>query len=205
MYDIDTIPKHKIKIHPNSTITRATTMKYVPMHSTIDSISDYVVIDTETTGLNGECDRIVELSAVKFINNEPVEIFETLVHPGCEIPYVTTRIHGITNEMVQNAPKIEEIIEDFDNFIKGFPIVGHNLLFDVKFIHYSGSQIVNNPKFYCTYRIASKRLSKPFPVPNHKLGTLCNYYNIPNNNQHRAYADAYATGILFQKLQRDCG
>ena len=201
---LEQIPMHKININPYSTITRATTMPYTHISSSIPNITDFVVVDTETTGLNGEYDRIVELSAVKFKNNQPIAIFETLINPKCNIPYNTIRVHGITNEMVKDAPTIAQVIEDFDQFLEDLPIVGHNLLFDLKFIHYSGSTILQNHTFYCTYRIASKRIPKPYPIQNHKLGTLCNYYNIQNNNQHRAYADAYATGILFKKLQKDC-
>lgn len=73
---LEQIPMHKININPYSTITRDTTMPYTHISSSIPDITDFVVLDTETTGLNGEYDRIVELSAVKFKNNQPIAILK---------------------------------------------------------------------------------------------------------------------------------
>ena len=155
--------------------------------------------EPNTTNIRMEGTAII--NAIKLANNEPVEIFETLIHPTCSIPYVTTRVHGITDEMVKDAPRIEDVLDDFEAFLQDLPIVGHNLLFDLTFIHYAGSHILENRKLYCTYRLASTRLSKPYPVMNHKLQTLCQYFDISIENHHRAYADAYMAGQLFQKLK----
>ena len=200
MKPLEQIPLHKIqytkthRIHPSS-------MPYTVFSKNIKDIHDYVIIDTETTGLNGKYDQIIELSAIKYINNEPVEIFETLIKPTCHIPYVTTKVHGITDDMVKDAPTIEEVLDDFEQFIEDLPLVGHNLLFDLTFIHYAGSTLLQNRKLYCTYRLASKLISKPYSVANHKLQTLCQYFDISIENHHRAYADCYMTGQLFQHLQ----
>ena len=200
MKPLEQIPLHKIQYTKAHRI-KPTSMPYTVFSKNIDNINNYVVIDTETTGLNGKSDQIVELSAIKYINNEPVSIFETLIKPTCPIPYTTSRIHGITDDMVKDAPRIEDVLLDFENFLEDLPIVGHNLLFDVTFIHYAGSTILQNRKLYCTYRLASTRLLKPQQVLNHKLQTLCQYYNISIDNHHRAYADCYMTGQLFQKLK----
>lgn len=200
MKPLEQIPLHQIT-YTNTHRNKPTSMPYTIFSKTIENIHDYVVIDTETTGLNGKYDQIVELSAIKYYNNEPIAIFETLIKPTCPIPYTTSRIHGITDEMVKDAPNIEEVLLDFEHFLEDLPIVGHNLLFDITFIHYAGSTILQNHKLYCTYRLASTRLLKPQQVPNHKLKTLCQYYNISIDNHHRAYADCYMTGQLFQKLK----
>ena len=200
MKPLNQIPMHNIT-YTISNRSNPLSMPYTIFSKHIQTINDYVVIDTETTGLNGKCDQIVELSAIKFRNNEPVEIFETLIRPSCSIPYVTTRVHGITDDMVKDKPRIEEVLDDFEAFIEDLPIVGYNLLFDLTFIHYAGSTILHNRKLYCTYRLASTRIAKPYPVANHKLQTLCQYFHISIENHHRAYADAYMTGQLFQKLK----
>ena len=200
MKPLSQIPMHSIHYHSSLRI-RPDSMPYTVFSKHIEGVNDYVVIDTETTGLNGKMDQIVELSAIKYSNNEPVEIFETLIKPTCHIPYVTTRVHGITDEMVKDAPSIEEVLDDFEAFLQDLPIVGHNLLFDLTFMHYAGSHILEKRKLYCTYRLASTKITKPYPVANHKLQTLCQYFHIRIENHHRAYADAYMTGQLFQKLK----
>ena len=170
------------------------------------------MFDTETTGLSAAKDKILEIGAIRFENGIPVAAFETLVNPGKPIPEEASSINHITDDMVANAPAIWQVLPAFDAFVGKSAVVAHNLKFDLKFIHRSGSKLIDsNRKYYCTYE-QSKRLlkgptyrngempDKDYDVYDHKLGTLCEFYHIFQPDQLRAVADAFATGKLFLKL-----
>lgn len=174
--------------------------------------NNFVVFDTETTGLSAAKDKILEIGAIRFENGIPVAAFETLVNPGKPIPEEASSINHITDDMVANAPAIWQVLPAFDAFVGKSAVVAHNLKFDLKFIHRSGSKLIDTKrKYYCTYE-QSKRLlkgptyrngemtDKDYDVYDHKLGTLCEYYHIFQPDQHRAVADAFVTGKLFLKL-----
>lgn len=181
--------------------------------------NDFVVFDTETTGLSPSKDRVIELAAIRFVNGSPVSLFETLINPGRDIPSEVTEINGITNEMVASAPTISQVLPAFEEFVAESALVAHNLEFDLKFLYYSGSVLTESKrKYYDTLEQARKLLKKPktkydreydtyevdyeseYDVYDYKLETLCDYYNITMPGQHRASADALATGKLFLNL-----
>ena len=98
-----------------------------------ETIQNFIVVDVETTGLSAR-DEIIELSAIKFRNFSPVEVFTTLIKPKKEIPPEATRVNHITNDMVLSSPTINQITPAFLEFIADTDIlVGHNLEFDLKF------------------------------------------------------------------------
>lgn len=181
--------------------------------------NDFVVFDTETTGLAPSKDRIIEIAAIRFDNGAPVALFETLINPERDIPIEVTEINGITNEMVANAPTISQALPALEEFIGESALVAHNLEFDIKFLYYSGSVITESKrKYYDTLAQARKLLKKPktkydreyntyemdyeseYDVYDYKLETLCDYYNITMPSKHRAAADALVTGKLFLSL-----
>ena len=181
--------------------------------------NDFVVFDTETTGLAPSKDRIIELAAIRFVNGNPVALFETLINPERDIPSEVTEINGITNEMVANAPTISQVLPAFEEFVAESALVAHNLEFDIKFLYYSGSVLTDSKrKYYDTLEQAKKLLKKPkvkydceyglydvdyeseYDVYDYKLETLCEYYDITMPGQHRAAADALVTGKLFLNL-----
>lgn len=174
-------------------------MSNVTRSSDVSSLGNFIAIDTETTGLSARQDQIVELTAIKFEAWEPIEIFTTLINPGIPIPEEASRIHGITDEMVKDAPKIAEVIKSFDEYIGRKNLVGHNLPFDLGFLDYAGSEYSSvKRKYYDTLYLA-KLLN--LSASDNKLTTLCDYYCIRDNaTAHRSPSDALATGILFQKL-----
>lgn len=180
---------------------------------------EFVVFDTETTGLSPAKDRIVELSAIRFVNGIPTEIFETFINPEREISPETTAINHITNDMVADAPTISKVLPSFEAFVGKSPLVAHNLEFDIKFLYYSGSIITDTPrKYYDTLAQSQKMLKKmkhkynreygiweqdydkDWDVIDYKLGTVAEYFDITFPCQHRASGDAMVAGKVFLKL-----
>ncbi len=156
-------------------------------------------MDVETTGLSPMIDAIVEIGAVK-ITPSGLEIFETLVNPEKPIPPKVTAIHHITDEMVKNSPTIRVALPDFANFVGSLPMLAHNAMFDSGFISQAflktGTPLPGN-SLYCTIRMAKvihksgNKINENGP-PDFKLTSLCTYYNIVAQRQHRAHDDALA-------------
>lgn len=158
----------------------------------------YVIIDVETTGLKAQTDEIIELTAIKVVDGDPVESFSTLIKPKKDIPKDATEVNHITNEMVADAPNIESVIEDFDNFVSGCNIVGHNIIFDLKFLYCNGSKILNQKgiKIYDTVEL-SKKVFKD--RDNYKLDNICKEnLQIIREDAHRSLSDSLATYYLFE-------
>ena len=199
----------------------------VTAKSNYDKLGNFVVIDLETTGLSNTKDEILEIAAISFEDWEPKNKFETFIMPSKRIPENITTLTGITNEMVINAPKINEVIPALSDFIGKQNLVGHNIYFDMKFLCASGFDFTRHKrKYFDTLELAKKVLKIPkkkwnnitesyepdyygsvYDVDDYKLVTLCQHYKIRNNEMaHRAASDCLATGILFQYLvQRRIG
>src|SRR5581483_6902151 len=97
---------------------------------------DFVVLDTETTGLRPGPDRVIEIAAVRLRGGEAVGAFQSLVNPGRRLPTFIVKFTGITQEMVSGAPSAAEIFPDFLRFIDEAILVGHNIGFDINFLSY---------------------------------------------------------------------
>lgn len=163
----------------------------------------YAIVDIETTGGYAAANGIIEISIQVFDGEKVVEQFETLVNPGLVIPRYIQAFTGITNEMVQEAPRFEEVAEKIYTLLQGNIFVAHNVNFDYSFIknHLEFYGYSLNVKKLCTVRLARKI----FPgFPSYSLGNLCRSLEIELSNQHRAGGDARATVLLFHKmLQHD--
>ncbi len=163
----------------------------------------FIVVDIETTGLEPSLDRIVELAAVKVLNGEVVDEWSSLVNPGVFIPQETTSITGITSEMVEKAPRFEEVIDPFLNFLsKEGVFVAHNCDFDRTFINRSLGRLeraeLSNP-YLCTFKLAKH--VHPH-LPRYGLGNLAEHFGVELCQAHRALHDARATAELLTKFLR---
>lgn len=180
----------------------------VTKRNDIYSISNFIVIDVETTGLKPATNRIISISAIRFEDWQPKEIFNTFINPQTDIPVEATRINHITNDMVVDAPTFSQIAESLSEFIGNSNLVGHNIAFDLAFLYCSGLNLMDKGiKFYDTLQLSQYLLqgiekSSDYLsyVKDYKLSTLCRYFNIKISSLHDAKNDSYATGLLFEKI-----
>lgn len=165
--------------------------------SLIEDLSDYTVVDIETTGMNWNFCNILEISGLKVRNKEIVEEFSELINPHEPIPYFIRNLTGITDEMVYNAPELKEVLIKFKEFLKDDIIVGHNVNFDVNFLYDNFINVLNEPltnNFVDTLRISRKLLPE---LKHHKLDNLIDYYDIKSRDKHRALNDCILTNEVY--------
>lgn len=161
----------------------------------------FCVVDLETTGLNPKKDQIIEIAALKVEGGVITDRFHTLVKPSYDfIPPNIVHLTGITNAMVIDKPKIEDIYPQFYNFLVDTVIVAHNAKFDISFISEVHRHAYNrefNIPYICTQNIA-KAL---FPHLNSKsLSNLAYFFNVQQYKRHRAMDDAVVAFEIFKKL-----
>lgn len=145
-----------------------------------------VILDFETTGLSpNNGDRAIEIGAVRIENGEIKERFQALMNPGQRISSFIEDYTGITNGMLKDAPPCNEVMYKFADFIGDHNLVAHNASFDRRFLDAEFGKISRkySGQFACSM-LAARRIYQN--APNHKLGTLIKYANIP--------ADGFFTG-----------
>lgn len=156
----------------------------------------FVAVDVETTGLSCVANEMIEISAIKYVRNQVVDKFTTFVKPKLAIPYYITKITGITNEMVENAPMIEEVMPNLIQFIGDAIIVAHNASFDFGFLQNYSNYSFSKNKVVDTVRLS--RMLHP-ELPNHKLGTVAKYIGIEEDGFHRAEFDCECCAKIYMK------
>ncbi|MFC2950078.1 PolC-type DNA polymerase III [Virgibacillus sediminis] len=160
----------------------------------------YVVFDVETTGLSAVYDTIIELAAVKVHDGEIVDRFESFANPHHPLSQTTIDLTGITDDMVRDAPEVEQVLKEFHEWMGNDILVAHNASFDMGFLNQGFKRIdydkAANPV------IDTLELARfLFPeLKNHRLNTLCKHLDIELTQHHRAIYDAEATGYLLWKL-----
>jgi len=178
-------------------------LKYLNIDRRIkkEKLKDFIVLDTETTGFSPKYgDKIVQITAIKFVDYKPTQIFTSLINPQRYIPNSVSQIHGITNEMVEYSPLFLEIKDDLSEFLRGNIIIGHNISFDLNFLMSEGIDLLNlDVKIIDTLQIARKVIDKNY-IDNYKLGSLCKYFCLDYFNYHDATEDVLATSYVFLNL-----
>ena len=155
-----------------------------------------VALDLETTGLDPLRDTIIEVGAVKFRpDGTIVEEYQQLVNPGREVAFRIAQLTGITNEMLARAPAWHEIRDHVAAFIGRAPIVGHNIAFDLNFLHAHGIHPPGQP--LDTFDLATMLLPG---LNRYNLGTLAETLGVTLKDAHRALDDARATAQVFAAL-----
>jgi len=161
-----------------------------------------IVLDTETTGLDYTREKLVEFAAVRLENGKIKDEFQTLINPEQHIRKSSIAIHGITQEMVENAPTEAEILPKILEFIGDYPIVAHNVIFDYSFLNEAKMRITGerlmNP------RIDSQMMFKEIApeLESHGLEALTQRFNVDLTNHHRAMADAMGLALAYPKLKK---
>lgn len=161
----------------------------------------FVVVDLETTGLHASLDNIVEIAAIKVVGGEIVEEWNSMVNPGVFLPQECTQITGITTEMVQGAPRFEELVDEYFKFLGEEAVfVAHNVDFDRDFLNKQLERFqrsaMPNP-YLCTFKLA--KLVHP-NLSKYGLGSLCTAFGVDLPQAHRALHDARATAQLLIKF-----
>ncbi len=173
---------------------------YRRMFRLISQGGTFVAFDTETTGLNSETCKIIEVGAVKFDKSGIIKKFGTLIDPGEEIPSRITEITGITDSMVTGKPAIKEILGDLIFFLEDSIIVGHNVQFDLRFLKAECER--NNFAPIKNKVIDTLQFSRwAFPeLESYKQTELAKFLGISQEHAHRALDDAKVCGNLFLRL-----
>ena len=158
-------------------------------------MSTFIALDIETTGFDPEKDQIIEIGIIKFDENKIIDTYETLINPGREIPPFISHMTGIKDEYLTDAPTLEQIKDKLVEFIGNYPIVGHNINFDVTFLQQKGVPIFN-PQ-YDTLQLSSMLIPG---LPSYSLDTLTRTLKIEHTDKHRALSDTRASYDLFMIL-----
>ena len=161
----------------------------------------FCVVDLETTGGSPKDAFITEVGAVKYRGGELIGSFQSLVNPGVSIPTFVSHLTGINDRLVSCEPTIDTVLPSFLEFFRGSVFVAHNARFDFSFLNVALSRLdygsLPGPPV-CTARLA-RRIVWP-DVPNVRLQTLAKYFRTRQTPNHRALADASATGEVLNGL-----
>ena len=201
---------HKIKLtnkrlHPNSLVDFPS-YKKVFINKSFDvekRLNEFVVFDTETTGLDSQNDSVIQLSAVKYKNLAPADSWNTYLNPGTPISDGAAAVNGITNEILEGKPKINQVAKDFLAFVGEAPIVGYNVDFDLKFMWCAGIDLITGRDIY-DVMLSAYSLFPKGSIPNRKLTTVAEALGI-KFDAHDSLEDSLATGeVLVQICKRYC-
>ncbi len=159
----------------------------------------YSIIDIETTGGNAPYHRITEIAIIIHDGKKVIDKFSTLINPERSIPWNITRLTGISDTMVQNAPRFCDVAKKIVELTEGNIFVAHNVSFDYNFIRSEFNQLGFdfNRNQLCTVRLSRALIPGK---PSYSLGNLCDSLGIKVNDRHRATGDALATSKLFEML-----
>lgn len=163
-----------------------------------DLPTSFVSVDTETTGLYPMYgDKIIQLSATKYINDSLVDSFNTLINPEGTGNHAMT-INNIPEEVLTNYPAFSDVVNDFTDFVGNLPWVGHNLSFDFRFLSKEGLEVAAFKKSAIdTLKIARS----VYGNKGNKLWQLANRFNINYEHKHDSLFDSKVTASIYQHLR----
>lgn len=159
----------------------------------------YAIIDVETTGLKADSEKIIDIAILLHDGRQVTDEFQSLINPERYIPANITRLTGITNDMVEGAPKFWEVAKDIVLMTQGRTFVAHNVNFDYRFIRKEFFELgyTFTRQKLCTVQLSRKLLPGK---KSYSLGNICRDLGFDLADRHRAYGDARATALLFTRL-----
>jgi|GEM_PF-351705 len=162
----------------------------------------FVILDTETTGLDHKTESLLEIAAVKLLDGVVIETFNTLVNPQQAIRGSSFKIHNISEEMVEGAPTIDEVIVKFADFIGDLPYVAHNVVFDYSFITEAYKKYLK--RRFLNPRVCTQELYYSlFPEEaSHGLSSLATKFGEESHVNHRALDDTMQLAAVFPRLRK---
>ncbi len=159
-------------------------------------LSTLVALDLETTGLNAERDAIIEVAAVRFSGSEVQDEYTTLVRPEVEIPFRVSQLTGLTDEHLEHAPGVHDVLPQLVSFVGNDPVVGHSVDHDLSFLQRYGALVDHSS--IDTFELASILVPE---AQRYALGALASHLRLEMPDQlHRALADAHLHRLLYEAL-----
>ena len=163
-----------------------------------------LVLDTETSGLDPEKDRIIELACVEMVNDLPTGgKYHRYYNPGnIIISNEAEKIHGLNNKFLEKFPTFEKSAQEFLDFIKDSQLIIHNASFDLSMINTSleriGKEVISSSRAICTLEMSRKM----FPGSKNNLNALCRRFNISleSREKHGALTDCYLLQEVYVEL-----
>lgn len=163
----------------------------------------FVCIDCETTGLDIQKDRIIEVAITTFTLSEIIDSFESLIDPECAIPESSTAIHHITSEMIVGKPKIVAVLPTILQMIGKSIIVGHGIKFDVDMVANAAERAGIPCEIQKNQLLDTLRMARSYgQSPVNSLERLRHHFNIPLEGAHRAMSDVIVNIEVFKYLAK---
>lgn len=168
----------------------------------MDFVSDYVLVDIETTGLDNMNDEIIEIGALLVKNDEVVDTFSMLIKPSCLLDDNIINLTHITNEMLDSASDVREVLFKFDSFIGNNILIAHNARFDIGFLRVNFERHLNKKlsnNYIDTLFLARKYVKG---LVNYKLGTLSEHFDVDYSGAHRGLVDCMITKQVYDEIKK---
>jgi DNA polymerase-3 subunit epsilon len=197
------------KLKRKINISKLQNKEYLYLFDECKDLDEYIVLDTETTGLNPKKDEILSIGAVKVKNNkiQISESFEIFIKPKQQIDQQSIKIHHIRPVDIQNGVDIKDAIKMLLPYIKNLPIVGYYISFDIAILNKEIKKIIGTTLLNEQIELSSmyyKRYKKSsaHEFVDLKFDTIMNRLDIPQLGKHDALNDAIMSAMIFLKLQK---
>ena len=162
-----------------------------------------VILDTETTGLSADKDRIVEIACIELSNHIPTKnIFHTFINPETKVSADAFSVHGYSDEFLSNKPKFKEIVKNFLDFIKDKKLIIHNADFDLGFLNNELRRLNVKPILKSDVVDTLQIARSKFPGVGNSLDALCKRYkiNVEAREKHSALVDCHLLSKVYIEL-----
>lgn len=171
-----------------------------------NAVTDCVIIDCETTGLDPSSDRIIEIAVLQLIDGRAVADYHALINPGRPLPRDISELTGVTDDDLADAGNVDTVVDHVHDLVSGRTVVGHNVAFDIAFLNaemtrggrYTG---LGEADALCTASTARDLIPRAV-VGRYRLSTLAETLRLAHHPAHRAVADVRATADLLTHLHR---